>query len=386
MEFEWLIWITAFHVLAITIFEALAHYSLSSLPQLRDQSIPDGALWPSVTIIVAARNEERDIEPAIQSMLKLDYPNLRFTAVNDRSTDSTGAILDRLAHGDRRLQVVHVEELPSGWLGKNHALQLGSDASQTDYLLFTDADVSFDPLCLRRAVAYSEQYRVDHLTMFPSVPMPNLWLDAFVIFFFRVFMVIYRAWQVANPRRTASLGLGAFNLIRKEVYEQIQGHHNISMEVVDDLMIGQIIKRQGFRQHVLQAREDISVPWYQSISELVVGLDKNVYAGVGYNLGLMTLAVLNLVLVFLWPFIGIFVLQDTPQILLGIVCALLLVSSAVMAVRIRVNPVCALFLPWIIAVFVFTIIRATVLFYLRGGIKWRDTLYTRKELMTHRIK
>jgi hypothetical protein len=91
-------------------------------------------------------------------------------------------------------------------------------------------------------------------------------------------------------------------------------------------------------------------------------------------------------LVFLWPFIGIFVLQDTAQMLLGIACALLLISSAVMALRIRVNPICALFLPWIIAVFVFTIIRATVLFYLRGGIKWRDTLYTRKELMTHRIK
>ena len=151
-------------------------------------------------------------------------------------------------------------------------------------------------------------------------------------------------------------------------------------------MIGQIIKRQGFRQHVLQAREDISVPWYQSISELVVGLDKNVYATVQYNLGLMTLTVLNLILVFLWPFIGIFVLQDTAQMLLGIACALLLISSAVMALRIRVNPICALFLPWIIAVFVFTIIRATVLFYLRGGIKWRDTLYTRKELMTHRIK
>ena len=386
MGFEWLTWITAFHVLVITIFESLAHYSLSSLPQLRDQDIPDDALWPSVAIVVAARNEERDIEPAIQSMLKLDYPNLRFTAVNDRSTDSTGAILDRLAHGDRRLQVIHVEELPSGWLGKNHALQLGSDASPTDYLLFTDADVSFDPLCLRRAVAYSEQYQVDHLTMFPSVPMPNPWLDAFVIFFFRVFMVIYRAWQVANPRRTASLGLGAFNLIRKGIYEQIQGHHEISMEVLDDLMIGQIIKRQGFRQHVLQAREDISVPWYQSIPELVVGLDKNTYAGVGYNLGLMTLAVLNLVLTFLWPFIGVFVLQGTPQVLLGIVCSLLIISSAAMALRIRVNPICALFLPWIIFVFVFTIIRATVLFYLRGGIKWRDTLYTRKELMTNRIK
>jgi len=386
MRVEWLIWITAFHVLAISIFEGLAHYSLSSLPQLRDQLIPEDALWPSVAIIVAARNEERDIEPAIQSMLKLDYPNLRFTAVNDRSTDNTGAILDRLAHGDRRLQVVHVEELPTGWLGKNHALQLGSDASQTDYLLFTDADVSFDPLCLRRAVAYSEQYRVDHLTMFPSVPMPNPWLDAFVIFFFRIFMVIYRVWQVANPRCNASLGLGAFNLIRKKVYEQIQGHHNISMEVVDDLMIEQIIKRQGFRQHVLQAREDISVPWYQSIPELVVGLDKNAYAGVGYNLGLVTLAILNLFLVFLWPFIGVLVLRDTPQILLGVVCSLLLVSSAVMALRIRVNPICTLFLPWIITVFVFTIIRATVLFYVRGGIKWRDTMYTRKELMTNRIK
>jgi len=385
MNQDWILWVIAFHVAAVTIFEILAHWTMVRLVKLRSQEIGEFEIWPDVTIVVAARNEQRDIEPAVRSMLQLDYPNLHLTVVNDRSTDQTGEILDRIASENPRLQVVHIEELPEGWLGKNYALQLGSESSKSEYLLFTDADVTFDPLCLYRAITYAQQQQLDHLTMFPAMPMPSLWLNAFVVFFVRIFFVFFRAWQVNNPRRTASLGLGAFNLIRREVYKSIDGHRRISMEVVDDLLIGQLIKGAGYKQHVLQARDDLSVPWYQSLRELVVGLDKNTFAGVGYNPWLMLLCVFAITVTFLWPFVGVFLTTSTVQWMLGMICIELIGSSAWMAIRLKINPVCALLLPWIVVVFVFTIIRATVLFYVRGGIKWRDTLYTREQLKSNRI-
>ena len=337
-------------------------------------------VWPDVAIIFAAKDEEREIEAAVRSMLQIEYPNLKYTAVNDRSTDRTGEILEQLAFEDPRLQVVHIDELPEGWLGKNHALHQAAQATNSDYLLFTDADVSFDSECVKRSVAYSEHHHVDHLAMFPKVPMPSLILNAFVIFFFKTFVVYYRAWRVANSRSKAFLGIGAFNMVRNSVFRELNGMERIRMEVVDDLMLGKLIKHSGFNQHVLVAREDISVPWYASIREMVVGLDKNTYAGVNYNPIILLTMLTAMTAAFLWPFVAVFLFPGTLRLLLLAICMLLILSSAWMALRMRLNPAAALLIPVIIGVFNFTIARAGIIFYVRGGIKWRDTLYTKDQL------
>ncbi|MEQ1731529.1 MAG: glycosyltransferase, partial [Vicinamibacterales bacterium] len=111
---------------------------------------------PLVSIIVAARNEAHGIESGVRSLLALSYPALEVIVVNDRSTDSTGAILDRVRQEDPRLIVVTVDRLPPGWLGKNHALAVGAATSHGSLLLFTDADIVFDPSTIGRAVAVIE--------------------------------------------------------------------------------------------------------------------------------------------------------------------------------------------------------------------------------------
>ncbi|MAQ90083.1 MAG: glycosyl transferase [Rhodopirellula sp.] len=375
-----LLWITIFQLSAIVVWELLGHYAFFKIPMLRRCPANEPDVWPDVAIIFAAKDEEREIEAAVRSMLQIEYPNLKYTAVNDRSTDRTGEILEQLAFEDPRLQVVHIDELPEGWLGKNHALHQAAQATNSDYLLFTDADVSFDSECVKRAVAYSEHHHVDHLAMFPKVPMPSLILNAFVIFFFKTFVVYYRAWRVANSRSKAFLGIGAFNMVRNSVFRELNGMERIRMEVVDDLMLGKLIKHSGFNQHVLVAREDISVPWYASIREMVVGLDKNTYAGVNYNPIILLTMLTAMTAAFLWPFVAVFLFPGTLRLLFLAICMLLILSSAWMALRMRLNPAAALLIPVIIGVFNFTIARAGIIFYVRGGIKWRDTLYTKDQL------
>ena len=142
-----------------------------TLPQW-DQG-PEGKL--RVSVIVAARNEEEHVEAAVGSLLALEYPDYEVIAVNDRSTDRTGEILDRLAGRDpSRLRVLHVSELPPGWLGKPHAMGLAAQQATGDWLLFTDADVSFRPDALRRAVVCAEANRADHLVLFPTARMHSL--------------------------------------------------------------------------------------------------------------------------------------------------------------------------------------------------------------------
>lgn len=382
---EILYWVTVFHLFAVLLWEILGHYAFFRIPYLRQVACDEPLQWPSVAIIFAAKDEQREIEEAVRSMLKVDYPNLKYTAVNDRSTDQTGDILNRLAEEDERLNVVHVEELPDGWLGKNNALHQAAVVTDTDYLLFTDADVSFDAECVKRAIGYTESHGVDHLTMFPKVPMPGLMLNAFVVFFFKTFVLYYQAWRVSNRNSKAFLGIGAFNLVRNNAFREVGGFLRIRMEVVDDLWLGKLLKQGGFRQQVLIARDDISVPWYGSIREMIVGLDKNTYAGVNYNPLLWMTMILGVGLGFLWPFVAIFFYEGPLQILFAWICGVLMVSSGWMAIRMKITPCIAVCVPFIVAIFIFTIMRAGIIFYIRGGIKWRGTLYTKEQLQSGRF-
>ena len=378
-------WVTVFHLSALSIWELLGHYAFFRIPHLRQFDDNAPKQWPSVSIIFSAKDEQREIELAARSMLQVEYPNLQITAVNDRSTDQTGEILDRLASEDKRLKVVHVDTLPDGWLGKNNALHQAAIAAQTDYLLFTDADVSFDAECVKRAISYVEHHRVDHLAMFPRVPMPSLMLNAFVVFFFKTFVLYYQAWRVSNSKSNAFIGIGAFNLVRNSVFRDVDGFERIRMEVVDDLLLGKLIKQSGFRQHALIAREDISVPWYRSVPEMVVGLDKNTYAGVNYNPFIWAAMLLSMALAFLWPFVAVFLFAGTLQILFAVICLVLVASTGWMALRMEITPLVAFCIPFIVGIFLFTIARAGIIFYIRGGIKWRDTLYTKEQLRNGRL-
>src|SRR5690606_24876556 len=171
----------ATHVLvAVQLFQGVRRIArLDAIPLPDERSVT----WPRVSIVIAARNEERHLREALASVLALDYPDFEVIAIDDRSTDATGSILDRFAAECPRLRVVHVDELPRGWLGKNHALHAGAAQASGKYILFTDADIVMEPAALPRAVIYCEENELDHLAMTPRVVMPGPMLQAFAIAF-----------------------------------------------------------------------------------------------------------------------------------------------------------------------------------------------------------
>ncbi|MFO0949483.1 MAG: glycosyltransferase family 2 protein, partial [Planctomycetota bacterium] len=140
----------------------LGNRQMRTLPStVSERAVP----WPSVSIVIAARDEEAEIERALQSVLHLDYPSLEVIVVNDRSSDGTGAILRRLQGRYPQLKVLDINELPSSWLGKNHALQQGARLAVGELLLFTDADIVFAPVTLKKAIQAMESSQLDHLTL-----------------------------------------------------------------------------------------------------------------------------------------------------------------------------------------------------------------------------
>ncbi len=342
-------------------------------------------LLPRISIIVAARNEARDIEPALRSLLALDYGPLEIIAVNDRSTDRTGEIMNQLAGDSDRLRIVHIDELPGGWLGKNHALQQGAERAAGDWLLFTDADVVMDPTVLKRAIRYATEQRIDHLPVLPCIRMPSWFLEAFVVTFGVYFTAFLRPWKAKDPKSRCHVGIGAFNLIRVEVYDQIGRHEAIAMRPDDDLKLGKLVKKNGFRQELLYSGEIMHVPWYNSLGEVIVGLEKNAFSGVDYRVWLIVVSSLVALTMHVWPFIGVCVTTGTTQILNAVIVACLLVIAATSARLGGLRPSCAIAFPLTVLVFVYIQWRSMLLTFWNNGIRWRDTHYPLAELKANKV-
>lgn len=346
---------------------------------------PPDMHWPPVSVVVAARDEGAAIEKAMRSLLALDYPALALIAVDDRSTDATGSILDRLAAEDARLKVAHVRELPSGWLGKNHALALGAREAGGELILFADADVEFAPAVLRDAVAALEVERLDHLALAPGLRLPGAWLAACVAYFGRQFYVFLRPWRARDPRSSAYVGVGAFNLVRASAYRAVGGHERIALRPDDDVKLGKLLKGAGFRQDLRHAPDSLSVEWYGSVGAFVRGLEKNVLAGLDYHglLGLAGLAALFSLEALPWTLLA---MGDWPARWAALAAVLVTVGTLAAILREARAPLyAALLAPAAAAVFAYACARSILLTYARGGIVWRGTFYPLAELRKNEV-
>jgi cellulose synthase/poly-beta-1,6-N-acetylglucosamine synthase-like glycosyltransferase len=343
---------------------------------------------PALSVILAARDEERSVNESVLSMLAQDYSGmLEVIAVNDRSTDRTGGILDELAAWHQgKLRVLSVESLPEGWLGKTHALYVGAAEATGEWLLFTDADVVFSPDCSDKAIRYAIDYGLDHLTLPPEISCKGMLLRSFVAAFTLVFEMTQRPWRVGDPQAREHVGIGAFNLIRKDAYEEIGTHRAISMRPDDDMKLAKLLKGHGFRQGVAYGAGLISVEWHQTLPDAVRGLSKSMFSGLDYRIGVTLAGVLMLFLTNVLPVFGLLSRNTT-----GTLCRLSLLSTfLVYAYRARHfgNDTpwwYAVLHPIGICVFIYAMFRSASTTLLYGGIEWRGTRYPLKALKDNAI-
>ncbi|HLN93498.1 MAG TPA: glycosyltransferase, partial [Thermoanaerobaculia bacterium] len=178
---------------------------------------------PRVSIVIPARNEELDIERAVRSHLSQDYPDLQIVVVDDRSTDRTAQVLDRLVREDPRLVVLSGTDPPEGWLGKPHALWQGAAVADGELLLLADADVRYDPRALRDAVTVLEDRRLDLLAFFPRFENRGFWENV-LLPFLAVAVFLGFGFLARSRRVPLAMGAGAGNLVRRRAYDAVGGH------------------------------------------------------------------------------------------------------------------------------------------------------------------
>jgi glycosyltransferase involved in cell wall biosynthesis len=365
----------AWPVLAIRF--ALGGRRLASLGRV--EPLPDVQL-PSLTVIVAAKDEEGRMEQAARSLLAQDYPGLTVSVVDDRSTDATADILRRLAAEDPRLTVTRIDELPSGWTGKSHALAGAAARATTEWLLFTDGDVDLAPGACRRAVSLAARDGRDHIAVGPDLEVETLGEAIFIAYFVIMFHVSQEPWKAQDPRSRGSIGIGAFNLVRRDLYERAGGHGAIRFELIDDLALGRLLKRRGARQAFALPAGLVGVRWHIGVRGLVRGVEKNAFAAVGYRVAPALLAVVAQLTIAVMPVLGLFLPGWLPK-----VEALLAWGGAVLAYfvasrSVRVRPWQVVFMPLGGILFSYAFLRSTLLTLARGGVVWRGTFYSLGEL------
>ena len=358
------------------------------MPKVTDIALPE---WdrqplkgnPGVSIIVPACNEQETIEQGLSQLLALDYESYEVIAVDDRSTDRTGEIMDRVAaseaaHG--RLRVIHVDSLPPGWLGKTHAMWTAGKQASGDWLLFTDADVLFKPDVLRRALVYAESEPADHVVLFPRMIMRHPGEKMMIAFFQTLFVFGHRPWKVAEPDTKDHMGVGAFNMIRRPVYEAIGTYQALRFEVLDDMKLGKVVKAAGYAQRNVFGEDLISIRWARGALGVVRNLTKNFFAVMSFQWPRAVLSCFALAFLNLMPFVGVWLAHGwsrVPYALAALSMYLIYYGmsgmSAVPSYYFFLHPVSTL-------LFVYTMLRSMMVTLWHGGVTWRGTKYPLEEL------
>ncbi len=352
--------------------------SMRAVPHLAPAPAPRAAA-PRLSVIVPACNEAETLEAALASKLGSRYPNLEIVVVDDRSTDDTGAILDHLAARDPRIVAVHVRELPPGWLGKLHAMHRGLEVATGELILFSDADVRFEPDLLGRAVRTLEDEGLDFLTLVPDVRPSGFAVDAALTTMLRLLLTSGRLWRVRDPRSKVAVGAGLFNLVRKDALTRSPGIEWLKLEVADDVAFGQMMKASGARCGVFLGRDQVSLAFYDSVPAFVRGLEKNSYAVTGFRPAIALPAQLVIAYLELFPALAALAFAATGReaaALVGVAVTLTPAVGQAILARWVGRPLASALVPLVgPALMLFASARSIALVHARGGITWRGTFY-----------
>jgi chlorobactene glucosyltransferase len=237
---------------------------------------------PRVTVLVPAKDEGERIGDCVRSILAQDYGNFSIIAINDRSTDETGRVLDQLARGDERLKVIHIHDgsLPAGWTGKCNALHTAVPEADGEWLLFVDSDVVLAPDALSATVERSVRLSYDMLSLLPKLESRTFWEGLLVPLAGMAVSVMYLV-SLTNKdylRKTA-FGNGQYLFIRRRVYEEIGGHAGVRDRFCEDVEIARRVKRSGHKTRIAWGAEFAAVRMYSSLSGIFKGWGRNFYAG-----------------------------------------------------------------------------------------------------------
>jgi glycosyltransferase involved in cell wall biosynthesis len=364
--------------------------AVKSLPQIPNLSGVEWDITPSqeatLTVVVPARDEAANIAATLDALLLADYEWLRILAIDDRSQDLTGTIMDVYVaeYATRmpgRLDVIHITDLPEGWLGKTFALQVATENSNSEYLLYTDADVLFSPSVLRRAMNYAVTSNADHLVVLPTMQVRSRG-EGIVLGFFQILgMWASRLWRVSDPKSRDTVGIGAFNMVRRKALTDIGGWTPQRLAILEDITLGRRMKAAGMQQRVAFAPGLVLVHWAKGAFGLIRVMTKNLFSAFNFQPVLLAGAALWIVLFCIAPLFELGWWATVAPAVLVLCC--IGATYRVMGEVSQIDARYAWLFPLGALAFLWAMLRSMAVVFWQKGVVWRGTLYELEDLRRH---
>ncbi len=281
MSIVWGVWfaaLAAVSVIWLLRHRQIARYLREEVPLHSNLYEAPPAEAPRLSVLVAAKDEEANIESCVRSMLDQDYPNVQVIAANDRSEDRTGEILDAVAAEDPRLTAVHVTELRDGWFGKNNAMATGYEHADGEWLCFIDADCrQTSTKTLSTAMRFAMDNDVDFLSVLPRLETESLWEQIIQPACGAVMVFWFNPSNVNNPNHSAAYANGAFMLMKRSCYEALGGHEPFKTEVNEDMHMAKAAKAKGLHLHVVENQDLYVTRMYTNLRDIWRGWSRIFY-------------------------------------------------------------------------------------------------------------
>lgn len=246
--------------------------SLKGVPKLLFLKSYENIVFPKVSVILPARNEQKYIEKCLDSLLKQDYSNYEIVAINDSSSDRTGEIIQKYSTKNSKIIFINAEAKPEGWTGKNWACYQGYIKSTGQLFLFTDADTTHSSSTISLAVNNLLAKELDALTAIPKILPNDFWTKITLPILWTLSISRYSALKANDPKTNVGYFFGSFFIITKKTYEAVGTHKAVKEEIVEDGALGRKVKEQGFKLRVVHGEDHIQAVWARSSSTLWHGL------------------------------------------------------------------------------------------------------------------
>jgi len=330
------------------------------------------------SILIPARNEAGVIAQTVTMLLsQTDDPNLEVIVLDDYSTDGTASVARKAAQAEPRLKVIGGKPLPEGWLGKPWACQQLAEAASSDVLIFSDADVKWEPGALDALTRYAHLTLADMVAVWPT-QITQTWAERLAVPTMSMVIMAYLPLMATHHSGLAAFAAanGQCMLFRKAAYNAIGQHEAVRSEIVEDIMLAKHIVRSGFRLRVADGNRLIRCRMYENWPTVRDGFAKNIMAGYGENLFALFLGSAFHWAVFIGPYIagaiGLFASQLNYVYWAAALIALGTGIRALTAGFTHQRPLDALLMP--VSVLLMTIIAArSAYWYVRyGGPRWKD--------------
>lgn len=307
-------WVDLLSSALLALMLGVALYNLLTAPRLERAGEPSA--FPTVSVLVPARDEAENLRRTLPLLLATDYPRLEMLLLDDRSTDGTAEVAEAFGGaGGAPLRVLRGTDPPPGWVGKNWACQQLAEAAAGDVLVFCDADVEAAPAAIRRTVAALQTHDAGALTALPRQRLDG-WMQAAVVpVIVQLPVLSMLPVRLIPILRSPSLSManGQWLAFTRTAYDAVGGHESVRGEVVEDVALGRRVKARGHRLLVSVAPSLLAVRMYVGAAAMREGFRKNLYPLLGGRRASFLAALALLSMAWIYPFAA--ALRGTPAAL-----------------------------------------------------------------------